>query len=136
MNPIKKRIANFLKGDESCSIEQVDFLIKKSKEIINIGIENDADALIYTYKENKKIFVVGVVGRSFIHGTRLHEYLDSYFADSKGLKAHLQKIVQYIYEDTTIKNNSFVILREPNSNWRSFRPIKTIDDFLRTEDCE
>ncbi len=130
MNPIKKRIADFLEGKESCTMEEFAFFYNNAKNFIEAGIESDADALICAHRENKKIFLVGVVGKSFIQGDILKDYLESYFADAKGLKAHLSKITQYIYEDTQGGKDGCMILHDSNTNWRSFLPLKTIDDFL------
>ncbi|AGF80087.1 hypothetical protein UWK_03578 (plasmid) [Desulfocapsa sulfexigens DSM 10523] len=128
MNPIKKRIINFLAGEESIPLEAFQAYLDKSKELVSVGIENDADILLYAHKTNGKVFVVGLVGKSIINGPELNSFLELYFADSGGLASHAKGIAEYIYKDLATATEGFMVFRcAEDSRWRSFKPIKNAE---------
>lgn len=128
LNPIKNRIIGFLAGEKSAPVEALQFYFEKAMELISIGIENDADVLLYAHKANREIFVVGLVGKSIIQGRDLNAYLELYFADSEGLASHVKGITDYIYEDLSTASEGVMVLRAEDRGWRSFKPIKNVDD--------
>lgn len=130
MNPIKLRIAKFLTGEESASAEDYLAILEDAQELIKAGAENDADAIIYASKSNGKINVAGIVGKSVIQGEDLMRYLSAYFADSGGLEEHKSKIAAYLHKDLQGKSNACTVLKSEDQRWKSFRPIKNIDEVM------
>ena len=128
MNPVKKRIIRFLKGEESFPMEAIEFYTGKTKELVALGVQGDADILLYAHKIKNKIYVAGMIGNSLVYGEDLSTYLKSYFLNSGGFDDHDKKIANYFYQDLNIGLDSCMMLRDEFEGWRSFNPLKTIEE--------
>lgn len=130
MNPIKQRIAQFLAGEESAEKEDFLTVLAEAQELVKAGMENDADAILFARRINGKVNVVGIVGKSVLQGPDLQNYLAAYFADEGGLEAHKLKVADYLYQDLKGRTEACMILGSGDRRWRSFRPLKNLDEVL------
>lgn len=131
MNPIKQRIVHFLTGNESSPVDiYMNFVAQAQAELVAVGIEADADAILAARRVNGSVYVVGLIGRSIVQGEDLNRYLEAYFADAGGLAQHSSKIANYLYDDIKGKSEAFMVLTTEDRRFRSFQPLKNIDEVL------
>lgn len=131
MNPNKQRITNLLTGEELSTSEEFLAHTERIQETAKYGIVNDADAVLHALKIDRKISVVGVVGRSILQGRELRKYLTMYFINEGGLDFHKTRIANYIYGDIIDTEEAYMVLRSEDPRWRSFSPIKNIDEVMQ-----
>lgn len=131
MNPIKERIVRCLTGKEDCPMEvYMEIVTQAQAEFIPMGVEADADAILIAKRAKGAIFIAGLVGKSVIHGPELQRYAEAYFADEGGLDLHSPKIADYLYNDIKGKSEAIMVLATGDRRFRSFRPLKNIDEVL------
>lgn len=99
-------------------------------EFIPIGIEADADAILIARRAKGGIFLAGLVGKSVIQGPELQRYTEAYFADEGGIDLHSLRIADYLYNDIKGKSEAIMVLATGDRRFRSFRPLKNINEVL------
>jgi hypothetical protein len=131
MNPIKERIIRCLNGQGDSPVDIFMAVSAESQnEFIPIGIKNNADALLIARRANETIYLFGLVGRSLVQGDDLHRFVEAYFADEGGLELHAPKIADYLYKDIQRTSTAVMFLASKDQRFRSFRPLKNIDEVL------
>jgi hypothetical protein len=99
-------------------------------EFVPMGVEANADAILIAKRVNGAIYVVGLIGKSLIQGPDLLRYMEAYFANAGGLEVHAPKIANYLYNDIKGKSEAFMVLSTGDQRFRSFRPLKNVDEVL------
>lgn len=128
MNKIKRQIQAYLLGEEALTLEATMTMNDHIQKVIEVGVANDADAMVYALRIGNKIYVCCLAGKSLLQGNELKQYLDRYFADAKGADHHIPKITDYLYNDISGQTDAFMMLRSENQRWRGFNPVRNIDE--------
>ncbi|MCD6526397.1 MAG: hypothetical protein J7K75_05365 [Desulfuromonas sp.] len=130
MNKIKQRLKDFLSGELVLDMDENTAILGQFQGIVDAGIEADADAMIVARRIGKRVVAVGVVGKSLLQGAALTAYLEKYLADADGLDRHITGMVDYLYKDLVVSKAANLMLRSGDLRWRSFVPVKNIDEVL------
>lgn len=132
MNPIKQRIIDFLTGKEDTPGDVFMGMIPLVQaELGPLGVQADADAIVTARRVDGKIYVLGLVGKSLLQGADLKKFLEAYFADSSGLDNHLKKIADYLHKDLQGRSSADMVLVTENRRFRSFKPLKNVDEVIQ-----
>ena len=136
MNPIKKRIMGFLEGKEQAEPEIFAKATADVPEMAELGRQAGADAIVYARKSKRSMVVLCIVGRSVLQGPQLVKYLEAYFSDGGGMKAHRERLATEIYEALRTQSDAAVILAAGDTKWMSFSPIKSVDEIYAAAGVE
>jgi hypothetical protein len=128
MNPIKARLERFLEGGETAAMFVAERFLPILPEIVEMGRQNNGDAIVYGMKSKKDLLVVAVVGKSVLQGEEMSKYLEVYFGDAGGMKIHKVRLRDELYEGLRAQPKAMVFLKSDDNKWRSFMPMKSVDE--------
>ena len=113
-------------------------MIEKSKSLIAMGIEHDADSICHISKTGESISVIFVVGRSVLMGAEAHKWISEYHNNSpSAIKRCIEAIADFAIEGLADGEECIMpFVDTKNKAWRAFRiqaggAVQTVDEIRK-----
>lgn len=100
-----------------------DIIVEKTKNLVKLGIDTDADAICHVFKTGEKVIVFFVVGRSVLAGPDAYKWILEYQNyNSSAAIYNVAEIAAYASEQLPVAGECTMPFKNPkNSAWRSFK---------------
>lgn len=100
-----------------------DFILDKTRTLVKLGTDLDADAVCHAFRLGEKIIVFLVVGRSVLAGREAYQWLLEYQNhNAPAANRNLEEIADYACEKLAEAGECTMPFRNPKSKvWRAFK---------------